>query len=184
MNFYIYIPMFFTFLRILLAPIIAVGLYNNISLSIINSLIIIAGVSDFLDGFLARKLDTVSKLGSILDPLADKLFVIFVFIALYYKGKLPFTVLLIFLLKDLILIIGFLFLNKGDFNQVNIKPLFISKISMTLQFLLAFILIQNSLSGFLSSKIWLMFNDYVLYGAIITTIISFFLYINFSNGAN
>ena len=71
-----------TLSRILCAIIIYLILYLENNYSIALFLFLIASFSDFLDGYLARKTDSVSVLGEILDPIADKLLIVFVLIGL------------------------------------------------------------------------------------------------------
>tara|TARA_B100001173_G_scaffold308123_1_gene317816 strand:+ start:2179 stop:2712 length:534 start_codon:yes stop_codon:yes gene_type:complete len=70
-----------TFSRILLAPIILVFLMlDNFLICLL--LFIVAGISDYFDGYLARRYNAVSQLGEILDPIADKVLVIFILFGL------------------------------------------------------------------------------------------------------
>lgn len=168
--------MFFTLLRIALAPITSYILVNySANVMLVTSLIAIAATSDFLDGFLARQLNVTSAIGSILDPVADKIFIICMFIALYWINKLSIEVLSIFLLKDILLALGFFILGhvtlKNDMtlsgvgsNHVN--PIMLSKINTALQFLLMMGLLHN-------------FNhvSYLLYVTVVTTIGSLVWYI-------
>ena len=78
-----FIPNFITSLRLLLAIPISVSIYQgNEALALI--LFVIAGASDGLDGFLARKFNWESKFGQLLDPLADK-FLVFFRILLFFS---------------------------------------------------------------------------------------------------
>lgn len=146
-------PMFFTLLRIVLAPITSYVLINySANVMWITALIATAGLSDFLDGFLARQLNVTSMLGSILDPVADKIFIICMFIALYWINKLSLEVLSIFLVKDILLALGFFILGQGALansvspNPINlnhINPIMLSKVNTALQFLLMLGLVHN-----------------------------------------
>jgi cardiolipin synthase (CMP-forming) len=65
--------------------------------------LMISGVTDFLDGYLARRLDQASKLGQILDPVADRLYILAVVIGLGLRDIVPWWVVLILPLRDLLL---------------------------------------------------------------------------------
>ena len=71
-----------TFSRILLAAIIFLLLMSPDSYFLALVLFFLAGVTDYFDGYLARKYDAVSKLGEILDPIADKILILFVLFGL------------------------------------------------------------------------------------------------------
>ena len=71
-----------TLSRILCAMLIYLILYLESSYSVALFLFLIASFSDFLDGYLARKTNSVSILGEILDPIADKLLIVFVLVGL------------------------------------------------------------------------------------------------------
>src|SRR5688572_21133322 len=63
----------------------------------------VAGVTDFLDGWLARRLDQFSTLGEILDPVADRLYILAVVIGLFLRDIIPWWVALALPLRDLLL---------------------------------------------------------------------------------
>ena len=72
---------FMTIARMLLAPIILVSLiFSNYLICVL--LFFLAGLTDYFDGYLARKYDAESELGEILDPIADKILVVFILIGL------------------------------------------------------------------------------------------------------
>lgn len=77
----------------------------------------LAGITDVLDGIIARKFNLITKLGTVLDPLADKLMTITVFICITIRGIIPWWVILILFAKDLLLIIGGVKLYK-DLSEV------------------------------------------------------------------
>lgn len=64
--------------------------------------LVVAGVSDFLDGYLARRWHQVTKLGSILDPTADRLLTIVVVLALAVRGIIPWWLLAILFARDIV----------------------------------------------------------------------------------
>lgn len=77
----------------------------------------LAGITDIADGIIARKFNLITKLGTVLDPLADKLMTITVFICITIRGIIPWWVILILFAKDLLLIIGGVKLYK-DLSEV------------------------------------------------------------------
>ena len=73
-------------------------------------LLIVSGSTDMLDGWLARRFHWESKLGAILDPIADKLLLVGLFLALGIDGSIPWWLVLLVLGRDLLLLIGAAFL--------------------------------------------------------------------------
>ena len=67
------------------------------------ALLMVSGITDYLDGFLARKLNQMSQLGQILDPVADRLYILAVVIGLGLRDIIPWWVVLILPLRDLLL---------------------------------------------------------------------------------
>lgn len=67
------------------------------------AVLMISGVTDFLDGYLARRLDQFSSLGEILDPVADRLYILAVVIGLALRDIIPWWVAIILPLRDLLL---------------------------------------------------------------------------------
>ncbi len=113
----------------------------------------IAGITDGLDGWLARRYQWQSILGSILDPLADKLIVVCSFIALALIGSLPWWLVILVFSRDLTICFGvicwYLLINK----KLDFKPSLISKFNTAMQislvtlclFELAFFMLPNAL---------------------------------------
>ena len=103
------IPNILTIIRILLIPFILDAIYKgNYILGIV--LFTISGITDVLDGFIARKFNLISNFGKLIDPLADKLTQIAVLMALVYTKIIPLWILVIVIVKELIMVIGASFL--------------------------------------------------------------------------
>jgi len=94
-----------TILRMILIPIFLFVLLGNFTNNLIIALVLflVASFTDFLDGYLARKLDLVTKLGKFLDPLADKLLVISAMLAFVEIGLLPSWIVFIIISRELII---------------------------------------------------------------------------------
>lgn len=98
-----------SFFRLLLVFPVWVSLNNfndELYRTITFILCIVAAVTDYLDGFVARKRNEITEIGKIIDPLADKILVAVLTIKLYLNGELSSYFLLIILLRDIIIFIG------------------------------------------------------------------------------
>ena len=80
-----------------------------------------AGISDAIDGFLARILNQRTLLGTYLDPIADKALIDLAFLSLTIKGFIPIWVAIIVLGRDFIIIIGFITLKAASF-EIKVEP--------------------------------------------------------------
>lgn len=115
-----------TIFRILLVPIFLilylnpVFYYEGFPLFAVLTYLL-AFLSDVLDGFIARSTNTITNIGKILDPLADKLLRISVILAFYINGVLPLYVFLILLIFDILSIaLAFIMLQNKYFVKANI----------------------------------------------------------------
>lgn len=105
-----WLPNLITILRIILVPFLIAAIFRaHYELAFV--LFFVAGVSDLLDGFLARHFNWHTRLGSLLDPLADKLLVAGVFIALAVTGLVPAWLAVLVIVRDLIIVTGALVYN-------------------------------------------------------------------------
>ncbi len=109
------IPNFFTLLRIILAPVfillVASGAPYKAAL-----VMVVAGTTDLLDGYLARRLSMETPIGAALDALADKLFLSSAFLVLAVSGLLPWWLAIVVILKDVA------FLGTISFLRLTGKP--------------------------------------------------------------
>jgi cardiolipin synthase (CMP-forming) len=82
------------------------------SRSIVIVLIFVAFISDLLDGFVARKTNSVSELGKIIDPLADKTLIVLIITFLYINKEISSIYLLVVILRDVLIFVGGIILSK------------------------------------------------------------------------
>jgi len=75
-------------------------------------LMLLAGGTDLLDGYLARKLNQISELGKIIDPLADKIAIALIIIKLYIIGIVPDYYFFAIILRDVIILLGGIYVSK------------------------------------------------------------------------
>ena len=128
------IPNIITALRFLLVPPVIILLLQE---RFTAALIVfgVAGLSDGLDGFLARRFDWRSRLGGIMDPLADKLLVVSSFVTLGWLGLIPAWLVLLVILRDLVIIAGATFYHMR-IEQFDAEPSVASKLNTAAQVLL------------------------------------------------
>lgn len=96
----------------------------------------VAGASDGVDGFIARRFDQRSRLGGYLDPMADKLLLVSVFVVLGVAGELPLWLVILVVSRDALIVLAVL-LSSVMAQPVEMKPLLVSKANTAVQLLLA-----------------------------------------------
>lgn len=168
-----HIPNILTIIRFILIPIILFFIFtgNYIYAFIFFTL---SGVTDILDGGIARKYNLVSTFGKLMDPLADKLTQIYVLATLTFKNFIPFWILLIVMLKELIMIIGASFLYGKD---VVVYSKWYGKLATVLFYLaIVFSLIKNQYE---LTNFWANLDLIVYYIALIATVFSLIMYVKY-----
>ena len=137
-----HIPNAICIVRILLvAPIIWCLVNDRYGLGL--GLIIIAGLSDVLDGFLARRFDWRTRLGGLLDPAADKLLVVSVFLTLTWLGLVPVWFTAAVIARDLV-IVGGTVAHQILVGPVHGEPTAVSKLNTVLQILFVALTIMHA----------------------------------------
>ena len=139
------LPNALSIIRIILTvPIVIALLKEQYLLTLM--LFLFAGITDALDGWIAKQFSFQSRLGSILDPMADKILLASTFLALYWVGILPLWLLLLIFVRDIIIVAGALGYFLGEMNQSNelLEPSLISKFNTVLQIaLILFLLVMQ-----------------------------------------
>jgi len=101
-----------------------------------------AGISDGVDGYIAKRFDAESVLGSYLDPIADKVMLVCVFITLGIADEISAWLVIIIVSRDA-LIVGGTLLSQIVERPIKMKPLFVSKINTVAQIVLAAVALAN-----------------------------------------
>jgi cardiolipin synthase len=135
-------------------------------------LFIAAGVSDALDGFLARRLQIRSTVGAFLDPLADKALLVGVYVTLGHMGLVAEWLVIIVVFRDII-IVGGAILYHTLTQSLKMQPLFVSKINTVAQIGLAALLLARLGAGFDDFGL----TGYLVYAVAATTIVSGLAYV-------
>lgn len=130
-----YLPNLISALRVaLVGPIVWALLERHSQLAI--GLFAVAGISDAVDGFLAKRCGWTSRVGGILDALADKFLLVSTFVALWWLGVFPGWLVLWILARDLLIIGGGLVYNSRV-ERFDPEPSLLSKLNTFLQIVLA-----------------------------------------------
>jgi cardiolipin synthase len=135
-------------------------------------LFVLAGLSDALDGFLARRLQIRSTVGAFLDPLADKALLVGAFVTLGYEDHIALWLVIIVVFRDII-IVGGAILYQTLTQSLQMQPLMVSKLNTGAQIgFAAFVLLQLAF-GFDDRGLMPL----LVYGVAITTVVSGFSYV-------
>lgn len=131
-------------------------------------LFVAAGVSDAVDGFLAKRLGQTSTLGGYLDPIADKVLLVGVYITLGQAGHLPSWLVIMVVFRDLIIVGGVVLLHISTEGEVRMRPLLISKINTAAQIALVALVLSELGLGIVTG----VSHDLLIYMVAATTVAS------------
>jgi cardiolipin synthase len=166
------IPNFLTVFRFFLVyPIVISILEQNYHVSLF--FFFLAGISDFLDGFLARKYSWESRFGKIFDPISDKALVIATLFSLSLLGEINIYVTMFLLSRDLFIVVGVI-LSSLLLDEYEIKPYLSGKINTFLLIAYLGFLILN-VSFQLVPEIFL---NFLLISLLVTSVYSSLQYLN------
>lgn len=130
-----HLPNIISFLRILLvAPIVWALLNHRYDLAVV--LFVIAGISDGVDGYLAKRFGWESRFGGVLDAIADKLLLVSTFIVLWLLTVFPLWLVALIIMRDLLIVGGGVIYNL-KVEKFNAEPSLMSKLNTVLQIILA-----------------------------------------------
>ncbi len=125
------LPNIITITRILLVP-LTVWLIIGHQYGLAFLAFLVAGISDGIDGFIARRFNLQSELGGYLDPIADKALLVSIFVALASMQVLPAWLAILVVTRD-VLIVGAVLLAGVMDRPMAMKPLWISKVNTVAQ---------------------------------------------------
>ncbi len=129
------IPNMITLGRLLAVPVMVWLILNDFIFAAFW-LFVAAGISDSIDGFLAKRWNQVTEFGAYLDPLADKALLASVFITLGVQGHLESWLVILVVFRD-VMIVGAVVLFQTMVRSLEMDPLFISKVNTLAQIILA-----------------------------------------------
>jgi len=129
-----------TLMRVVLVPLVVFALLSE-AWTAAFLLFLLAGLSDAIDGIVARAFDQVSEFGTLLDPIADKTLLVSVFIVLAYLGQVPLWFAILVVSRDLLIVTGIIIAFLLD-RPIAIQPLWVSKATTTAQIVLALLVLE------------------------------------------
>ena len=167
------IPNLLTVFRFFLVyPIVISILEQNYNLTLF--FFFLAGISDFLDGYLARKFSWESRFGKVFDPISDKVLVIATLISLSLVDEITIYLTVFLLSRDLFIIVGVI-LSSLLIDDYEIKPYFSGKFnSFVLMTYLGFVILEVTF-GFVP----ILFLNFLMGTLILTSIYSVIEYLNY-----
>jgi cardiolipin synthase len=140
------IPNLITLGRILLVPVIVWAIASG-EMKIAFLLFLAGGVSDAVDGYLAKRFGMKSELGAYLDPLADKTLIVSIYVALGIVDAIPRWLVILVVSRD-ILIIGGIMLAWILVKPIIVRPLIVSKLNTVAQIVFACLVLASLGFGF------------------------------------
>jgi cardiolipin synthase (CMP-forming) len=161
------IPNLLSFLRLICAPITGwLILRNRLEAALLLSCA--AGVTDWIDGYVARRLGAMSKIGSYLDPAADKLLLVIAFVSLGVIGLIPDWLVLLVVARDLVIVIGVALLWKLR-GRTEFTPLLSGKLSTAFQIFTVLAVLVGTVFPFTGARI---LRDAGIAGTLLFTLVS------------
>jgi cardiolipin synthase len=140
------IPNLITLARILLVPVLLWAIISG-EMQLAFLLFLAAGISDAIDGFLAKRFGMATELGAYLDPLADKVLIVSIYVALGIVGALPAWLVILVVSRD-VMIVGAVILSWLVDRPLVIKPLLVSKLNTAAQIVFATVKLASLGLGF------------------------------------
>lgn len=167
------VPNILTALRFILIPVFAYFLYTEHYVTAVV-LFLAGGLTDVLDGYIARRFNLITSWGKIADPLADKLMQATALVILSYGGKIPVELIAVIFAKEIFMGIGALVLYKQD-NYV-VSANWYGKMVTVVFYLAIIMLIFDDMFGR-----WILFglpfNRFFFILAVLMALFAFFMYV-------
>lgn len=167
------LPNFLTLIRILAIPFFLALLTSHLYLEALF-VFVLGGITDFLDGAVARIRNQQTALGRYLDPVADKLLIMSSFVMLGLVGGIPSWLVVLVVSRDIIILLGYGLVRFLVEEPIEIRPSFLGKLNTLFQLVTVGVLLLFLYEpDFLVS--WL--DDALIYATATTTVLSGFHYI-------
>jgi cardiolipin synthase len=160
------LPNAITLSRIFLVPVLIVLLKQG-NYPAALAIFLLAGISDGLDGYIAKRYNLITHLGAVLDPVADKLLLVSTYVMLMLLGDIPFWLMIAVVSRDLLIVGGYLTVTSIS-GPVKMQPSWLSKFNTVMQIVLVLaILVERALDTNI-----VLLNTTLFFAVLITTVAS------------
>jgi cardiolipin synthase len=175
------IPNLITLARILSVPVMVWAIAAG-EMQVAFALFLLAGLSDLIDGFLAKRFNMATELGAYLDPLADKALIVSIYVTLGIAEAIPRWLVILVVSRD-IMIVSAVILSWLVNKPVRLKPLTVSKLNTVAQILLALVVLASL--AFRFDAAWAIQGLAILVAILTLTSIAFYIgeWIRHMNGS-
>lgn len=136
------LPNFITSLRLLAAPVL-VWLLIQSDFKVSLALVLFAGITDWFDGFTARRFGAAGRMGAILDPVADKTMLVVLFITLGFLRLIPLWLMILVIARDVVIVTGAVLLRLFR-NIRGFTPSVLGKVSTFFQIVFVFLVVVDA----------------------------------------
>lgn len=140
------LPNIITLMRIILVPVIIWAIASH-QMKLAFAIFIVAGVSDAIDGFLAKRFNMVTEIGALLDPVADKALLVSIYMTLGISGSIPGWLVILVVSRD-VMIVGAVIISWLLQNPIPMNPLMVSKLNTVAQVAFAALVLASLGFGF------------------------------------
>jgi cardiolipin synthase len=114
------IPNLLSFVRLLLVPVFAVLIVTKQDWAAI-AVLVVSGLTDYLDGTLARRWRQVTRIGQLLDPLADRLYILTTLLGLAYRDVVPWWLVIVLIVRDAVISVSLLLLTPDERRPLEVN---------------------------------------------------------------
>lgn len=161
------IPNILTIIRLLMIPCFVYFFYSPMDYGVRAAMVIFAaaGLTDILDGYIARRYNQITRLGIVLDPLADKLMLLTVLISITIRNQIPFWIIVVVAIKETLLLMGAI--NLFNNHNIVVPANKFGKLS-TVAFYIAVLAIAFDIP----------YSQVMLDGFVLVTIVALVVYVN------
>ncbi|GMR21031.1 MAG: CDP-alcohol phosphatidyltransferase family protein [Gammaproteobacteria bacterium] len=161
-----HLPNAITVTRLFLVPVLILALREG-DYQAALLIFLVAGISDALDGYIAKRFDAVTHLGAVLDPLADKLLLVSAYVVLTIIGHIPFWLMLTVAFRDLLIVGGYLAVTSV-MGAVHMRPSYLSKFNTLMQIILIIAILSQHAGLYYISEV----SQILIYLVFLTTVAS------------